>query len=293
MRRSVGFLASSCLLGACASRPADDTGSSSFTCNGDVRLCDRSVAEITFPATHNSMSSEEAGWYVPNQHHAVPTQLEGGIRGLNLDLHSWADDGEEEEQPYLCHGYCSLGAQPLVEGLVEIADYLDAHPRVFLWITLESYVPGEDVVAAFEEARLASRAYAHAAGEPWPTLRWLLDRGWQVAVFASDDAGAADWYMDQWTHWQDNPYHYETEDDFSCERHRGEADSALLNINHFYTDPVATEGLAEQANDPEVLRDHVEACVAAFGRPASQVLVDFYDVGGLMEVVEEQNGLEP
>ena len=42
-----------------------DDASFALACNGAALLCDRRVDEVTFAATHNSMSSEADGWLMP------------------------------------------------------------------------------------------------------------------------------------------------------------------------------------------------------------------------------------
>jgi len=64
------------------------------------------------------MSNADDGWVNPNQYHGISQQLADGVRGLMLDTHYF------EEQAYLCHALCQLGAQPLVDGLAEIRDFL-------------------------------------------------------------------------------------------------------------------------------------------------------------------------
>lgn len=57
-------------------------------CNGYPELCDKRIDEVTFPATHNSMSAaEEPGWFLPNQRFGIRHQLNDGIRGLLIDTH--------------------------------------------------------------------------------------------------------------------------------------------------------------------------------------------------------------
>lgn len=57
-------------------------------CNGYEELCGKRLDEITFPASHNSMSAaEEPGWFLPNQRFGIQTQLNDGIRGLLIDTH--------------------------------------------------------------------------------------------------------------------------------------------------------------------------------------------------------------
>jgi hypothetical protein len=56
-------------------------------CNGRTALCDRSLDQITLPATHNSMSVPEPGWFASLQERPIAGQLEDGVRGLLIDTH--------------------------------------------------------------------------------------------------------------------------------------------------------------------------------------------------------------
>jgi hypothetical protein len=57
-------------------------------CNGHAALCDRTLDDVAFPATHNSMSAAELpGWYTPNQRRGMQRQLDDGIRAFLIDTH--------------------------------------------------------------------------------------------------------------------------------------------------------------------------------------------------------------
>lgn len=57
-------------------------------CNGFVALCNRPYNQVSFPATHNSMSAaDEPGWFIPEQPDGLIGQLNAGIRVLLID--SW------------------------------------------------------------------------------------------------------------------------------------------------------------------------------------------------------------
>jgi hypothetical protein len=57
-------------------------------CNGNESLCERTVDEVAFPATHNAMSAAaNPGWLFAQQESAIPDQLADGIRGLLIDTH--------------------------------------------------------------------------------------------------------------------------------------------------------------------------------------------------------------
>jgi hypothetical protein len=58
-------------------------------CNGSSLLCDRTLDQVAFPTTHNSMSgADNAKWMFPNQNDGVVKQLEAGIRGFLIDVHN-------------------------------------------------------------------------------------------------------------------------------------------------------------------------------------------------------------
>jgi hypothetical protein len=57
-------------------------------CNGSESLCERTLGEVAFPATHNAMSAaDNPGWLFAQQESAIPDQLADGIRGLLIDTH--------------------------------------------------------------------------------------------------------------------------------------------------------------------------------------------------------------
>ena len=81
---SVAAFASTGGTSAPAAEPVDD-------CNGSAELCDRPLAEVVLPATHNSMSAPLPGWYSAEQEKGIPGQLDAGVRGLLIDTH-YADE---------------------------------------------------------------------------------------------------------------------------------------------------------------------------------------------------------
>lgn len=274
------------LLLSCKPAPiAEDTMPPEETsCNGLDELCSKRVDQVLFPATHNSMSSAEDEWSVPNHSFNITTQLEDGIRGLNLDTHLW------NEEAYLCHSYCDLGNMKLVDGFSQIEEFLTQNPRNVLIITFQSAISAEDTMMAFEESNLGSRLYHHELGTEWPTLETLIAQETQVIAFSSNDGGALDGYHEQWVHWIDNPYSAESIDDFSCAIDRGNPETAsLFNVNHFITAPLASKENSQLANQYDVLSEHVTRCWTETGRFPNQILVDFYDQGALLELANEIN----
>jgi hypothetical protein len=228
------------------------------------------------------MSSAEDEWIAPNHLFAIPKQLEDGIRSLNLDTYLW------EDEAYLCHGFCELGATPLVDTLEQIKLFLDNNPSEVLIITFQSALDASRTQESFEQTELIPYLYEHHQGDSWPTLRELSEWGTQLVVFSNAEGDSFPGYHSQWEHWLDNPYSAKEVDDFSCEIDRGDpATATLFNVNHFLTNPIALEQLAEEGNQNPYLKDHVFDCWQYTNRFPNQVLVDFYSIGELFDVVEE------
>lgn len=57
-------------------------------CNGDEALCSRTLDQVAFVGTHNSMSADgEPGWLFPAQNGSITQQLDDGVRALLIDTH--------------------------------------------------------------------------------------------------------------------------------------------------------------------------------------------------------------
>lgn len=255
-------------------------------CNGAIELCERRYDEVVYPTTHNAMSNQADGWTNPNQYLGIEAQLDDGIRGLMLDTHRWDSD------TLLCHGICALGSLPLADGLVLIRDFLDEHRGEVVTIIFEAHTDAERHAEAFDEADLLDRMHAQDPGEPWPTLRELIDADRRLVVFTDDaGVGAYGWYMDVWAHAWETHYSAETTADFSCDINRGAAGNPLFIFNHFLTDSFAVPEEAPTVNANPFLVDRATGCMQASGRLPNFVTVDFYSEGDLFEAVRILNGL--
>ncbi|MDC0747574.1 hypothetical protein [Polyangium mundeleinium] len=252
-------------------------------CNGRAELCDRPFDTIAFPATHNAMSSFELGWAAPNQNFGMKRQLEDGIRAMLIDTHRWNDD------LYLCHSICELGHTLLVDALVEMRVFLDAHPHEVVTLIIQDGITPEETEGVFEKSGLAGRTYAHEAGTAWPTLRELLLEGKQLVVGAEGERPPPAWYHHFWDIAWDTPYSFESVDDFNCAPNRGTQGNDLFLLNH-WIGPLPTPERGETANAYEVLSTRAKQCQTEGGQIPNFVAVDFYDLGALFQVVDELNG---
>ncbi|MGI9595026.1 MAG: hypothetical protein ACR2QK_02635, partial [Acidimicrobiales bacterium] len=165
-------------------------------CNGHPDLCDRSVDELVWAGSHNSMSSVDLGWELAAQRGSMVDQLDHGVRVLLIDTHYWDGSGafeggddpaaaavieeavsDDRPRPgtWLCHGPCALGANELAETFFEIDLWLDEHPRDVVIFIVQDEITTEDTLTAFDESGLSERVHNHEPGTPWPTLEQLIE----------------------------------------------------------------------------------------------------------------------
>jgi hypothetical protein len=141
-------------------------GEGALPCNGYVELCDRPFDEVTFAATHNSMSISDYGWLWPSHDGNITTQLNAGIRALLIDTHYYDAAAslslyfdnlppevrevaqqtidrvglERREGMFLCHIMCELGSTPLPDTLEETRLFVESHPREVIVIIIEDKI---------------------------------------------------------------------------------------------------------------------------------------------------------
>ncbi len=252
-------------------------------CNGRADLCDRPYDLAVTPCTHNAYSTAEDGFLLPtpNQTYAMARQLDDGVRCLMLD--TWDLLGT----PYLCHGACGpWGERPLVDGLQEIAAWMEAHPDEVVTLILEAYIDEDETLQALVDAGL-DRWLLHRPDPtaPWPTLGQLLDAGERLVVFTDDPDASADWHL----RWQEvgweTPYDDPT---LSCEPNRGDpqAPEPVFIVNQFvYCDLGGCVENAEVYNAYDLLVDRALDCWAdAEANPQGHVptflVVDHHHVPG-------------
>jgi len=255
-------------------------------CNGAAHLCPRRFDQISFATTHNAMASEERMWFAPNQHHALPRQLQDGVRGLMLDVHYGEDD-----EVRLCHGDCAFGSEMLSAGFAEIDAFLTTHPNEVVAIIFESYVTPPDLQEVLDASGLGAKAYRPTPGRAWPTLGEMIDDGTRLVILSDVRADPARFPQQAyvWDHAWETHWHAEQPADLGCDPNRGEPGHPLFILNHFLTYPVALEHLAESVNYDPGFSARVAQCREESGRLPNFVTVDFYDIGDVLTVVEALN----
>ena len=145
--------------------------------NGSPALGDRTLDQVIFPTTHNSMGGADVpGWMFPNQSADIKEQLEDGVRAFLIDVHYGTPAGDYvqteidseasmakyaaavgqeamdaaerirnrltgkvtgKRDVYMCHGFCELGAMKFVPALRDMKDFLVANPGEVIVIIIQ------------------------------------------------------------------------------------------------------------------------------------------------------------
>lgn len=272
----------------CASCGTESGDTPSITmCNGHEELCERDYDEVAYPMAHNAMSNAEAGWIVPNQNFGITQQLEDGIRAFELDTY------DEDGELLLCHSVCLAGSQPLVDGLDEIAVFLEANPGEVVSIIFENYITHAQTAAAFDESELTNFTYAHEVGKHWPTLGELVEADTRLVVFQEKlpQENEFPWLMNIWDHAWETPFSFSTPEDFICDANRGDPANPLFILKHFLTATLGgSPDFAEMVNYNPLFIDRARQCEEEGNALPNFVAVDFYDIGDLFDVVDALNG---
>ncbi|MCB9506400.1 MAG: hypothetical protein H6698_00715 [Myxococcales bacterium] len=253
-------------------------------CNGREDLCGRTFDEVVLAGTHNSMSNESDGFFAPNQHRTLRSQLEAGVRAMLIDTY------RDDEGLALCHGSCFLGRTDAIAELGAIDAFLDANPHEVMAFIFEDHIEMADSVALLEASGLAARALTPPPpGQPWPTVEEMIDSGARVLLTHESGTAGPDWFPAAWSVFVDTPYSFERPEDFSCAVNRGAADRPLRLLNHWISDPLPRPENAAVVNVSDVLLPRARECWDAWGAPPTIVAVDFEDLGDLTSVVDALN----
>ncbi|HEX7291110.1 MAG TPA: hypothetical protein VF250_08300 [Conexibacter sp.] len=303
-------------------------------CNGAQALCGKRLDEVAIPATHNSFSSPQDGFLLANQDSGIPAQLRGGIRGLLIDMHLGVRTpqgvytvlqeggksrakieqaigpaatrtalrlrqqigyrGGGDEQVYLCHGFCELGALDAVKALAQIRDWLVLQPGAVLVISIEDQVPPARVADAFERSGLLDFVWKGPV-RPVPTLGEMVDRDARVLVFGEEDTHGVGWYHDQFTYVRDTPYDLPSASALlslqGCVVGRGTSASPFLLINQFVAGDPPRIGPARIVNRRDAILAHARACRSALGGLPGLIAVDFWQQGDVVGAARVLNGV--
>jgi hypothetical protein len=204
--------------------------------------------------------------------------------------------GEEAvgpEEPYFCHTVCELGATQVLGVLERLRTWMDAHPRDVVVLFIQDVVTPEDTAAVFDEAGLTELAYAHPAGQDWPTLQQMIDADKRLVVLMENEGGGErfPWLHQGFELVQDTEFTFDSAEDFTCTLKRGSPDSPLFSVNHWLASFTTLVSSAEEVNAYDVLKPRIEECEEVRERTPTMIAVNWYDRGDLFRVVDELNGV--
>ncbi len=263
-------------------------------CNGDTSLCGKRYNEMVFAITHNAHA--DTGDFSPfaaNQNHTIADQLENGIRAINIKAYYTDDESCGDLGMYVYHGFPLLGCVPLSKSMNEVAAFMESNPREVITMAFEGSVTPEQLFPELDAAGISQYLYDHTFGAPWPTMGELLDSGKRLVVLVG--AGSDQDYegiMPLWEFRQDNEYAYETPEQMvECVPVRGNFDSDLFQINNFLTNITPQPEGTHVVNEYEFLKARVQNCINETGLYPTYVMIDFYEFGDVLRVVDELNGL--
>jgi len=228
-----------------------------------------------------------------NQDQSVTTQLNDGIRMLQMQAHS--QNGEIR----LCHTLCSLfDGGTLQDYLKNVKSWLDTNPNEVLTLLIVNIdnLPASQYDSIFKTVGLDSVSYAPPSSpisaSAWPTLGSMIDSGKRLVTFLDNgaDPNIAPYLIDEFTNMWETAFDVTDPSLFDCtvNRTKGDASTQMYLINHFldklvFNQPVpdvAKANITNSASGPGSIQAHVDACVAANTRPPNFLLVDFYEFGG-------------
>jgi hypothetical protein len=207
-------------------------------------------------------------------------------------LEKTAPAAASEHGVYLCHVYCSLGATKFSTVLDELRTFLVRNPHDVVMLFIGDYISPADTAKEFEQAHLVDRIWQYDTTKPPPTLRQMIDAGRNLLVLSEHNGGDPPWYTKGYGIFQDTPFTFAAQSDFSCAANRGPANAPLFQINHWITNkqPPSLEE-AKVVNSYDVLHGRVQECMKERGKFPTIVGVNFWETGDLFKVVDKLNGV--
>lgn len=276
---------------------------------------------MTHLGAHNSPFLRDAttSFSLSGNHYYNSTiQLDYGVRLLTAQLHRSNGDVR------LCHTACNLlDAGPLETWLSELGNWIDNHPCDVVTLVLinTENIAANEIVWHFETANIIQYAYVPPSTtdlpSAWPTLQNLIATRKRLMVFiASLEQGISSdgpFLMDEFRFIWENEFENTDASQFSCQPSRpttlrGNIPAAIASrrlpmMNHFlYKENKVlniqypnVESVA-LTNSPDPTRRGSLAsatfnCAQTYGGPPTFILVDFFDEGPAIEVIDKMNGV--
>ncbi|GAA5892735.1 uncharacterized protein JCM6883_007456 [Sporobolomyces salmoneus] len=295
---------------AAAQSSSSTSSSSATTCNGYSEFCDRKYSNVSIVGAHNSYGVQR-GSVAANQNYTVETQLNNGIRMLQVQGHM------NNNELHLCHTSCFLlDAGTFTSYLTTVKSWLDANPNEVITLLLVNSdgISPSVWAQSYVDSGLAQYVYTPSnvpvPYDSWPTLQSMISANTRVVSFLAQqaDVSSVPYLLDEFTNIWETPFD-ETDDSFPCtvDRVTGSAEGKMYLMNHFLdvnttlfgqTIPVPdTARLLEthaSSGPAPAMSAQADQCFSNHGYYPTFTLVDYYDVGdgSVFEVAAQMNGVE-
>jgi hypothetical protein len=289
-------------------------GTPPATCNGYASLCHKPYDDVAFLATHNSMSSSDAGFINAEQDPTIIGQLNSGARALLVDFHYWTTgtavqrflhrlppssrdalaplmtDIGTKPGVWLCHVACQLGATPATSGLHAVAEWLRTHHDAVLTLIVEDHTSPADTLSTLEKAGLKRFAWVQSApGAPWPTLGEMVRSGHRLVVFTERADALAPWVSNYHQVGAETAFRASSPSDLSCAPGRGPAFARLFLLNNWISTDAPSRSEAAQVNAYGALSRRAARCRHERHMMPNFIAVDFAAIGDPLRVVDRLN----
>jgi hypothetical protein len=289
-------------------------GTTPATCNGYASLCHKPYDGAAFLATHNSMSSSDAGFINAEQDPTIIGQLNSGARALLIDFHYWTTatsvqrflgrlppatrkvlaplttDIGTRPGVWLCHVACQLGATQAVSALHAVADWLRTHHDAVLTLIVEDHTTPADTLKTLEQAGLRRFALVQPAlGAPWPTLGEMVRSGRRLVVFTERADALAPWVTNYHQVGAETAFRATSPSRLSCAPGRGPAYARLFLLNNWISTDAPSRSEAAQVNAQATLARRAARCRRERHMMPNFIAVDFAAIGDPLRVVDRLN----
>jgi len=274
-------------------------------CNGLENLCGVRVNDMLFATLHNAMSTAEDGTpFFYNHELSLEKALEAGWRGINVDI------GKCDGAVAMVHSDCDLlGFRDPVEVFTNVYNFLQSNKNdvVLMPVQIDFSTGGEvtlqEIWDVMQQASgFTDLLYEHPGrGTPWPTMEELIDADTRILLFhyngerCDGNSGCPSPALHDWfdyaaeTNFELNSVAEVSDTATSCVITRGQnGERDFFGVNLFTSSPAAN--VCAQLNSATFVAPFLTDCSTINGgeRP-NLILVDCWDVGDILEVVQQYN----
>ncbi len=204
-------------------------------------------------------------------------------------------------------------ALPLEEFLITLRVFLERNPKELIVITPNINIAEtkdfDYIIQAFETSGITPYLYLHNTEKPWPTIKEFTDSSKRfICLFQHADEHAvniAKYYGPN--HWIsrvasmslltiNTQYAYSTIEEFATKECCIFGASCgitgktphLMNMQHFITKGLAgDQRIAQEANKPAVIWQHIKNCSAATGLLPNFIMLDFLTPESIKQINQE------